>query len=397
MIRFVAAAARRDLADRERHLAAPVALDVPDRDRGFKQRESQDDANCAMIRSAPLVGFLLGLLSPAVAQERHASVRLEDGRQLEGRVLSMDLKELVIHVGDKVLLVPASEIRDCRFREIEAAPQEPTATAADQAASVEVAATPPVVAPPITTKVVAEQAPQGPSAGGDPAGSGTSADGAPARDPGVATSPVADGAAAPAPAGEMAPRSSMATSPSTAAGPSTATSDGPASAGRRTTIGARRTAAADVAPRPGGFAPYWGPRLADLDASYPWLRPGQPTQWISIGLVLLVGLGLIVHMSVRVAGAERAQLERSVGLGICYLISGLGQVAFVPVNDLSVTVMLLGNTTLALFCLGALFGLSRSGAMVALMIQLGFGALVLGILELTTSLLDTVGVTAGAA
>ena len=66
----------------------------------------------------------------------------------------------------------------------------------------------------------------------------------------------------------------------------------------------------------------------------------------------------------------------------------------VPVNDLSVVLMILLNSTLSLFGLVGLFGLSRSGAAVALMVQLGFAVLVFGILELVTALLGSVGVAA---
>ena len=130
-----------------------------------------------------------------------------------------------------------------------------------------------------------------------------------------------------------------------------------------------------------------------LDTAYPWLAPAAPSQWISLGLLLLVGAGLIVHLSVHIAGGEELVLGRSVALGIWYLVTGLGQVALVPINDLTVVLMLLLNSTLALFGLVALFGLPRVGAVIALLIQLGFGVLVYGILELVTALLGSVGVT----
>ncbi|HEB52338.1 MAG TPA: hypothetical protein ENI87_03675 [bacterium] len=138
----------------------------------------------------------------------------------------------------------------------------------------------------------------------------------------------------------------------------------------------------------------WQRRMAQLEARYPWLAPLRPTQWFSIGLLLLIGSGLIVHLSVVVAGAEMPELGRSVMLGIWYLATGLGQVAIVSVNDLSVVLMLLANTTMALFGLCSLFGLSRFGALVAMLVQLGFGALVFGVFELVTALLGTVGAAA---
>ena len=58
-----------------------------------------------------------------------------------------------------------------------------------------------------------------------------------------------------------------------------------------------------------------------------------------------------------------------------------------------VVLMLLLNTTLALFWLRALFGLSRGGTVIALLVQLGFAAVGWGVLELVTALLASVGIT----
>lgn len=133
------------------------------------------------------------------------------------------------------------------------------------------------------------------------------------------------------------------------------------------------------------------PRIEALDRAYPWLAPAAPAQWVSLGLLLLVGSGLLVHLSVRVAGADRPRLGRSVGLGLYYLGTALSQVAFVPVNDFSVSVMVLLNGSLSLFLLGKLFSLTRGQSLVAQCVQLGFGAGVFAVLELVTSLLGTVG------
>ena len=136
----------------------------------------------------------------------------------------------------------------------------------------------------------------------------------------------------------------------------------------------------------------WQLRIGRLDRAYPWLVPAAPSQWLSIGLLLLVAAGLVVHVSVGVAGGEAVALGKSVGLGVACVTSGLLQVAFVPVNDLSIVLMLLGNVSLSLFALASLMGLARYQAVVALCVQLGFGALVFGILELVTALLGSVGV-----
>ena len=120
--------------------------------------------------------------------------------------------------------------------------------------------------------------------------------------------------------------------------------------------------------------------------------PAAPPQWVSLGLLLLVGSGLLVHLSVNIAGADRPQLGRSVGLGLWYLATALGQVALVPVNDLSVTVMVLLNGALSLFLLRQLFGLQRAQAFVAQVVQLGLAALTFAGLELVNSLLGSIGV-----
>ncbi|MFK7743265.1 MAG: hypothetical protein AB8H80_23315 [Planctomycetota bacterium] len=354
-----------------------------------------------MIRSATIVGLLLGLLSPVVAQERHASIRLEDGRALEGRVLSMDLKELVIRVGDKVLLVPATEIRSCRFREPEAS-KAPDAAAADPTGSPTAdpsgasgagagpqgqapaakPAKPAVVAPAerLAGAAPAEAAPVDPPAapGGETASPAT---------PAPTAAEVGDAS------GVASKEAETAKSGSVPSGEPAASEDATAAEPRITWDGPLEDPEIE-APRK-GLAPHWMPRLQRLDAAYPWLRPAQPSQWISLGLLLFVGMGLIVHFSVRIAGAERVLIERSILLGVWYLLTGLGQVALVPVSDLSVTLMLLANTTLSLFLTCALFGLHRFGATVALIVQLGFAVLIFGVLELVSSLLSTVGVTPG--
>lgn len=134
------------------------------------------------------------------------------------------------------------------------------------------------------------------------------------------------------------------------------------------------------------------PRIEALDRAYPWLAPAAPPQWVSLGLLLLVGSGLLVHLSVNIAGADRPQLGRSVGLGCWYLATAFAQVALVPVNDLSVTVMVLLNGSLSLFLLRQLFGLQRVQAFVAQVMQLGLAALTFAGLELVTSLLGSIGV-----
>ncbi len=132
-------------------------------------------------------------------------------------------------------------------------------------------------------------------------------------------------------------------------------------------------------------------RLERLDEAYPWLTPTAPSLWVSLSLLLAIAASLVVHLSVQVSGAEVASLGRSVGVALWYLATGLVQFVAVPCNNLSVVLMLLGNSTLALFWLSLLFGLTRSAATIALVVQLGFVVLGYGALELVTALLGSIG------
>jgi len=303
----------------------------------------QVDQNLSMIRFAASLGLLFALLVPAVAQERHASVQLEDGRHLEGRVLSMNLQLLEIEVSNEVLRVPAAQIRSCRFKE-----SEDPATQA--------------------LRENRQEAGEAPAPSGEVAAAATGSPAVVDAPPAVA---VAAGAAPVTPDATVTPKSRV-----TWSRPIQDPVD-PGSV-EATPVDQRRS--------------HWHRRIGILDAAYPWLAPAAPSQWISLGLLLLVGAGLVVHLSVHVAGGEKSQLGRSVGLGIWYIVTGLGQVAGVQINDLTVVLMLLLNSSLALFALVTLFGLPRAGAVVALLVQLGFGVLVYGILELVTALLGSVGV-----
>lgn len=284
-----------------------------------------------MTRFVRMLCWLWLTVTCAIAQERHAEVKLDDGRALTGRVLSMNVERLELEVGNQVLEIPAAQLRSCRFF----VPDDP-ATAA--AAEVEL-----------------------PEASSEPAGGGDSE--ANAQDP---------------PAGEAAAEAPTHEPKITWDGPLADPVD-PTSP---------ESVPVDVRGRS-----HWQRRVQALDRAYPWLAPAAPSQWLSLGLLLLVASGLIVHMSVSVAGAEAPQLGRSCALGVWYIVTGLLQVAFVPIHDLSVSLMILGNVTLSLFGLCALFGLPRWGAVVALLVQLGFGVLVYGVLELVTSLLGSCGVT----
>lgn len=124
---------------------------------------------------------------------------------------------------------------------------------------------------------------------------------------------------------------------------------------------------------------------------YPWMQPTAPMQWLSLGFLLAVVASLAIHMSVNVAGAEGASLGRSIGFALWYMATGFLQLAFVPTNDFTVVLMLLGNPALALFWLVGLFGLSRIAASIAFAVQLGFVALGYGVIELVTAILASIG------
>lgn len=272
-----------------------------------------------------LLTILFALLAGLRAQQRSATVRLADGRTVQGLVVSMSLETLKLQVGDEVMTFPALDIRSCQFREPGAEP------AADPAAE-------PAVEPAI-----------------DDAGTPVTTASEP---PGVEPAAATNGhAAAPV---------------------------------RRATIpdyvvpGSPEAMPADLR-----HVPLWKRRLQAVDEAYPWLAPAAPTQWFSLGLLLLIGLGLSVHLSVQVVGAEAAQLSRSLMLGGWYLVSGVAQAALVPVHDFSVALMLLGNTALALFALHAMFGLTRWWALVALMVQLGCAVIGFGVLELVDAVLGS--------
>lgn len=131
-------------------------------------------------------------------------------------------------------------------------------------------------------------------------------------------------------------------------------------------------------------------RLDSLDEAYRWLQPTAPMQWLSLGLLLAIALSLTVHASVRIVGAEAATLPRSASIGLWYLVSGFAQVAGVPANNLTIVLMLLANPTIALFLLTTLFGLTRTGALIAFAVQLGVGVLGFGVLELVTAVLGSI-------
>lgn len=266
--------------------------------------------------------FVLLVACLAPAQERRATVQLDDGKVLTGTVLAMDLTTLQMQVGHEVMTLPATRIKSCRF---------------DIEEGGEAAASPTAPAP--ITNEPRE------------------------ADPGPVATPEVEKAAA-------KPRITWKRPLPDPVDPETA-AELPHDERRQSRLRVR---------------------IEALDRAYPWLEPTAPPQWISLGLLLAIASTLVVHLSVRFAGAEASGLGRCFGLTAWYMLTGFLQLAMVPVNDLSVTLMLLANTTMALYWVGALFALPRVNALIAFAIQLGFVALGYGVLELVTALLASVGV-----
>ncbi len=284
-----------------------------------------------MLRIFASLLFVFAFGPSIAAQERYAEVLMDGGERLVGRVVEMDLDQLSLEVAGGTVRLDASKLRSCRFATLEELERE----AAEQEA--------------LRAQQEQQQGPQ----------------------------------AAAAAAAERAP------------------SDGASGAPPRPALPWSGPLPDPVDPSDPNLVPvdqrhelHLMPRIEALDRAYPWLAPAAPPQWVSLGLLLLVGSGLLVHLSVRIAGADRPRLGRSAGLGLYYLGTTLAQVALVPVNDLSISVMVLLNGSLSLFFLRKLFSLTRGQAVVAQVMQLGFGAGVFAMLELVTSLLTTIGVSA---
>ncbi len=301
------------------------------------------DLSGNMERLSAWCGLLFVLFAPLLAQQRMAAVQLEDGQRLEGRVLSLSLTLLEIEVSGDVLKVPATRIRSCRFTEPEAADPLPASKQVLENPDRSLSTAPDVV--------VGEQ---------------------PIAESKVATGELADDIED----SKVQERKLVSGNFETWV----------RSRQHPLDVGSVESVPVDLRHS------HWQHRIGLLDAAYPWLVPLAPSQWLSLGLLLLVGAGLVIHLSVYVTGIEKAPAGRSMILGGCYVVTGLFQVASVPVNDLSVVLMLSLNSGLCLYGLVSLFGLPRVGAVVALMVQLGFSLLVFGILELVTALLGAVGV-----
>jgi hypothetical protein len=279
-----------------------------------------------------LLAILLALqllVCVTAQEERRATVRLDNGTELQGTVVELDLRQLQLRTEKGVVTIPAVRILKFSFEQAEPSDPAPAPTSGEP-----VAVTGPVS--PATPALA------------DPAAPVT----ATGQAPGVAPVPPAA-----APAGE------------TAAKPAPVSiEDAPAVRSRT----------------------HWQARLRNLGASYTWLLPDGAAQWVSIGLLLFLTLALSIYSSVRLASGEVVEFARCTVLSAWFMATGFLQVALVPSSPFAAAVMLLANPALALFWLRVLFGLSRSAAIVAFTIQLGFLVVSYGVLNLLDSILASV-------
>lgn len=275
--------------------------------------------------------LLVGL---AAQEERRATVRLDDGMELQGTVVELDLRQLQLRTDRGVVTIPAVRILKFSFEPAEQAQAESEPAKA---------LTAPVTSPaaPVTAAPAAEPVPKVAPAVQD-------------KGQQPAAAPVPPPAA---PAGETAAKQAP------------------------ETIDAEPT----VSPRI-----HWQARLRALGASYTWLLPDGAAQWVSIGLLLFLTLSLSIYSSVRLASGEIVEFTRCTVLSAWFLVTGFVQVALVPSGPFAAAVMLLANPAMALFWLRLLFGLSRSAAVVAFTIQLGFLVVSYGVLNLLDSILASV-------
>jgi hypothetical protein len=273
--------------------------------------------------------FLAGLLVLLTtvcgrAQQRHATVTLDDGKVLEGTVVAMDLASLQISIDGVVQTLSAARIQSCHFVDAASAAPAELLSPAESAGSASVAVAQPAVASP------SAQEPES------------------RRKPAATTTLSFDEV----PGADVDPESV------------------PHDLRHRTLLESR---------------------LEALDEAYPWLCPTAPVQWGSLGFLLFTLMTLVVHVGTKVCGAEFPSLGRCMLITLWYLVSGVVQVAFVPVLHVTTVAMLIGNSAMALFCLCSLFGMTRGAAVLAFAVQLGFVLLGYGVLQLVDALLKSVG------
>jgi hypothetical protein len=275
---------------------------------------------------------VVGLAGGLAAQERQATVTLDDGRVLTGRVVALDLGSLQLQIGAQVETFSALRIQSCVFS------REPAA---------------------------------------EPAGGGSADLGAEARPGAASAEAVPRGApAVTVPAPESRGLLRQRRLPVTLEEP----------------IEVLRAQAFDPEAQPHDLRhrSLWRRRLEALDQAYPWLCPAAPVQWASLGSLLFVLCSLAVYASVKIAGLDQATLVGSMAMSLWYLLAGVVQFCQVPDGDLALLAMLVGNAALACFWLRQIFGMTRSATVVAFAVQIGFAVLGLGVVQVADSLLRSV-------
>ncbi len=86
------------------------------------------------MRALLCLALVFGCSGWAVGQQKAASLQLEDGAVVEGLVVSLDAQRVVLRIDDEERAVPTDLIRSCRFFEVEAAANAPSAPPASDPA-----------------------------------------------------------------------------------------------------------------------------------------------------------------------------------------------------------------------------------------------------------------------
>lgn len=131
-------------------------------------------------------------------------------------------------------------------------------------------------------------------------------------------------------------------------------------------------------------------RVACAARAYPWLLPQTSAQWLRLISMLSLCAGMLVHVSVKVAGAERPPVARSLGVGSLYLLACAAQAALVPPAWIALHLWLPLNAVVSLVLLRRTFGLTLGGALTAQAAQVGLAAGVYAMLEVARAVLVTV-------
>ena len=131
-------------------------------------------------------------------------------------------------------------------------------------------------------------------------------------------------------------------------------------------------------------------RVAHAARVYPWLLPQTSAQWLRFISMLSLCAGMFVHVSVKIGGAERPPIGRSMAVGLLYLLACAAQAALVPPAWLALHVWLPLNAAASLLLLRRTFGLTVGGALTAQAAQLGLAAGAYAMLEVARTVLVTV-------